>query len=407
MSHFKKFGLLVVMALMGALMLVACGDTATPASTTAPAAAATTTSATTTTGAAAATTAAATTTSAAAATTTGAATTSGATAVSGATNGKSLKVGLVTDIGQLNDKSFNQSAWAGVQQAQKDLGATIKAIETKSENDYANNINQFVNGKYDVIVTVGFLLQDATLAAAKANPTIKFIGVDQAYDNTAPANLTGLVFEEDKAGFLAGVLAAGMSKTHKIASVLGTKSVPAVARYGEGYKAGADYLSKNFAALTGSQPTETKLVYHADGNNAFADPAFGADQAKSLIQSGYDVIFGAGGKTGNGAIEAAADQGNYVVGVDDDQYLTLASEDPKITGKILSSAVKLITPGVFGIIKSIQDGSFKGGGNVVGPVGLAPYHDLESAIPQNLKDAITKIKAGLDDGSIKTGVNIK
>ena len=196
-----------------------------------------------------------------------------------------------------------------------------------------------------------------------------------------------------------------MSKSHKVASVLGTKSVPPVVRYGEGYVKGAAYLSKTFAALTGNQSVDGKLVYHADGNNAFNDPAWGADQAKSLIQSGYDVIFGAGGKTGNGAIEAAADQGTYVIGVDDDQYLTLASEDPKITAKILSSAQKKITPGVFNIVKGITAGSFKSGDNV-GTVGLAPFHDLDATVPQPLKDALTKISAGLDDGSIKTGVTL-
>lgn len=404
MNFFKKFGVLTLLLVLAAMVMSACGDTATSAATTAAA----TTAAATTTSAAATTTSAAT--SAAATTTSAAATSAAATttsAAAGGSNGKVLKIGLVTDIGQINDKSFNESAWNGVLQAQKELGAQVKYIETKSQNDYATNINQFVSANYDVIVTVGFLMQDATTAAAKANPNIKFIGVDQAYDNTAPSNLAGLVFQEDKSGFLAGAVAAGMSKTHKVAAVLGTKSVPAVARYGEGYQAGAAYLSKTFPDLTGNQSTDVKLVYHADGDNAFSDPAWGAEQAKSLIQAGYDIIFGAGGKTGNGAIEAAADQGNYIVGVDDDQYLTLASEDPHVDGEILTSAMKLITPGLFGILKSVQDGSFKGGGNITGPVGVAPYHDLDSKIPQNLKDAINKINSGLQDGSIKTGVNIQ
>ena len=373
MMYLRKLGLLVTLCLLAALALVACGETATPATSGTTAAAAQPTS--------------------------------GAAVTGGAASGKTLKVGLVTDIGQLNDKSFNAAAWAGVQQAGKDLGATTKAIETKATSDYAKNISQFLDDKYDVIVTVGFLMQDATLAAAKANPTVKFIGVDQGYAET-PANLAGLVFEEDKSGFLAGVLAAGISKSHKIAGILGTKSVPAVARFGEGYKAGAAYLDKTFPDMVGKQTTDAKLVYHADGDTAFSDPAWGAEQAKSLIQSGYDVIFGAGGKTGNGAIEGAADQGAFVIGVDDDQYVTLASEDPKIAGKILSSAQKLIQPGVFKIIQTVQAGTFKGGVNV-GPVALAPFHDLDGMVPQALKDTLTKIKTGLDDGSIKTGVTIK
>jgi len=308
---------------------------------------------------------------------------------------------MVTDSGRIDDKSFNQASWEGVQQAQKELGVDIKYIETKDTKDYAKNIKQFVDEKYDVIVTVGFLIGDTTTDAAKANPSIKFIGVDQFQAASAP-NLAGLIFDEDKSGFLAGALAAGMSKSGKLAAVLGTKSVPPVVKFGEGYKAGAGYLFDTSPKLVPSaKKPEVTLTYHPDGDNAFNDPEWGAQQAQSLIQAGHDIVFGGGGNTGNGAVEAGAEKGVYVIGVDTDQYLTL----PKAAPKMLSSATKVLSKGVFGLIKDAQGGKLKGGNNV-GDSGLAPFHDTESAIPAELKDMLKKIDAGLKDGSIKTGVKV-
>ncbi len=419
MRKISSISLLAMLSLLAALILVACGDptaTTAPAATTAAAttAAATTAAATTaapaattaaattaaaTTAAVAATTAVATTAAPAATTAAPAATTAVATTAAVAAGGKKLKVGLVTDTGRVDDKSFNQSAWEAVQKAGKELGFETKYVETKDGKDYAKNIKQFVDDKYDVIVTVGFLMADATVDAAKANPTTLFIAVDQ-FQGADLKNLAGLIFEEDKSGFLAGALAAGMSQKGKIAAVLGTKSVPPVARFGEGYKAGAAYLDANFKTLVKTGKTDVSLTYHAD-ENAFNDPAWGTQQSQSLIQTGNDVIFGAGGGTGNGAIEAAAGQGVWVIGVDTDQYLTL----PRAAPKMLSSATKLITDGVFNLLKDAQAGKLKGGNNVGGS-GLAPFHDSESAIPAELKDALKKIDAGLKDGSIKTGVKI-
>src|SRR5512147_1778744 len=147
-------------------------------------------------------------------------------------------VGLVTDVGKIDDKSFNQSAWEGVKQAEKDLGAIVQYIETTDAKDYAKNIGTFGDAKYDVIVTVGFALGEATVAAAKTYPDVKFIGVDQ-FQAEAVANVAGLNFPEDNAGFLVGALAAQMTKTGKIGAVLGTDLVPPVWRFGEGYRAGA------------------------------------------------------------------------------------------------------------------------------------------------------------------------
>jgi basic membrane protein A len=306
-------------------------------------------------------------------------------------------VGMVTDVGKIDDKSFNQSAWEGVQQSKKDGVATwVQYIETTDAKDYDKNIATFGDAGYDVIVTVGFALTDATRTAAATYPNILFIGVDQdQYAGTIP-NVTGLIFPEDQAGFLVGALAALMSTTHKIGSVCGTDAVPPVWRFGEGYRAGAAY-----ADAQKGMTTEVFVVYHNDVgfDKTFVDPEWGAQTADSMIANGADVIFGAGGKTGNGAVTEAATKGVYAIGVDTDQYYTL----PEAAPMLLSSAMKLITPGVADLIKMAKDGTFPGG-NYLGKASYAPYHDLESKVPADVKSFMETLNNGILDGSIQTGV---
>jgi basic membrane protein A len=301
-----------------------------------------------------------------------------------------LCVGLVTDVGEVDDKSFNQSAWEGVQQAEKELGALIKFVETKDAKDYMANMELFTAKNYDIIVTVGFAMGAATVEAAKKYPNVKFIGVDQFQAETVP-NVIGVMFPEDKAGFLAGVLAASMSKSGTIAAVLGTDLVPPVVAFKEGYEAGAKYVNPNINLIS---------TYHPGGLDvAFTDPEWGASTAKQAIDQGADVVFGAGGKTGNGAlIEVAGQAGKYCIGVDSDQWETVPEAHPCL----ISSAMKLITPAVFNLIKGAKEGTFPAG-NFFGETGLAPFHDFDSVIPQEVKDKIKQADAGLRDGSIKTG----
>ena len=312
-------------------------------------------------------------------------------------------VGLVTDVGKINDKSFNQSAWEGVQQAESDLGAKVQYIETADAKDYDKNIATFADAGYDVIVTVGFGMGEATVKAAGLYPDVKFVGVDQFQaweydgdDSTNVANVAGLNFPEDNAGFLVGALAAMMSESHAIGAVCGTDVVPPVWRFGEGYKAGAAYAD----GMNGTT-TEVFVVYHSDVgfDKTFTDPEWGAQTAQSMMDQGADAIFGCGGITGNGAITAAAQAGAYAIGVDADQYFTL----PEAAPRMLSSAMKLITPGVFDLVKLGHDGSFPSG-NFFGTAGYAPYHDLDSEVPAEVKAEMEKIFAGLNDGSITTDV---
>ncbi|MEZ4516584.1 MAG: BMP family ABC transporter substrate-binding protein [Chloroflexota bacterium] len=302
-------------------------------------------------------------------------------------------IGLVTDVGEVDDKSFNQSAWEGAQQAATDLGAAqVQYIETKDAKDYGANIDLFATQGYDIIVTVGFAMGEATLEAAANYPDIDFIGVDQFQSDTV-SNVTGLIFPEDKSGFLAGALAGMLTESNTIASVLGTDLVPPVVAFNEGYKGGAKYVNPDVTIID---------TYHPGGLDvAFVDPEWGASTAKQALDQGADVVFGAGGKTGNGAlIEVASSPGNWCIGVDTDQWETVPEAHPCL----VSSAMKLITPGVVDLAKLSNSGEFPGG-NYIGAVGLAPFHDHESDVSQEIKDKLAEIDAGLADGSISTGYN--
>jgi len=302
-----------------------------------------------------------------------------------------LCVGLVTDVGEIDDKSFNQSAWEGVQQAEKDLGALVKYVETKDAKDYGANIALFADKKYDVIVTVGFALGAATAEAAAKYPDVKFIGVDAFQSEPFLPNVVGLVFHEDQSGFLAGALAGMMTKTGTIAAVLGTNLVPPVQAFKVGYEKGAAYVKPDVKVIA---------TYHPGGLDvAFTDPEWGATTAKQALDNGADVVFGAGGKTGNGAlIEVAGSAGKYCIGVDSDQWETV----PEAHSCLISSAMKLITPGVIELITMAKDGNFPSG-NYYGAAGLAPFHDFDSQIPTEVKDKLAEIDKALKDGSLVTG----
>jgi len=326
-------------------------------------------------------------------------------ACSGGGGGK-LKVGLVTDTGGVNDKSFNQSAWVGVQKAGEEFGWDVNFIESKQPTDYEKNIDQFATEDYDVIVSVGFLMGDATAAKAKQYPDIKFAIIDNAYfptegsaacgadvtdcyDDGGLTNVTSLMFQEDQVGFLAGVLAAGMSQTGVVCSVSGME-IPPVVRFVVGYQNGAKWMNPD---------TETLNVYIP----SFVDPAKGKETGTSMIGQNCDVIFGVGGNTGNGGLLAAKEAGLMAIGVDVDQYLTY----PEVKDALLSSAAKNVDVAVYEYLKAVKDGKAEAGINTAdinnGGVGLAPFHDWDSKIPQEVKDKIQEATNGLKDGSITTG----
>ena len=304
---------------------------------------------------------------------------------------ENLCVGLVTDVGKVDDKSFNQSAYEGALLAGRESGAQVDFIETTDSKDYATNIGTFVDQKFDVILTVGFALGEATIKAATDNPKTSFIGVDQFQGKALP-NLTGLIFNEDKAGFLAGALAGLVTKTNKVGAVLGTNLVPPVVAYKEGFEAGAKYSNPKVSV---------KSTYHPGGIDvAFTDPTFGADTARQALDQGIDVIFGAGGKTGNGALAEVAKKGGaaFCIGVDTDQWETVPEAHPCL----ITSAVKLITPAVAKIVGDIKAGTAKGG-NFFGDVGLSSYHDFDATIAEDVKTKISDLTPKVISGEVPTG----
>jgi basic membrane protein A len=317
-----------------------------------------------------------------------------------------LKVGLVTDTGGVNDKSFNQSAWEGVQKAAKEFGWEAKFIESKQPTDYEKNIDQFATEKYDVIVTVGFLMGDATAIKAKQYPNIKFAIIDNSYYPTKDSkacddtvkdcytdgglkNVTSLMFQEDEVGYLAGVLAAGMSKTGTVCTVSGMQ-IPPVERYVVGFQNGAKWYKAASKALNVYIPS-------------FTDPAKGKETGQSMIDQGCDVVFGVGGNTGNGGLLAASEKSLMAIGVDVDQYNTY----PEVKGALISSAMKNVDVAVYEYLKTVKGATSKAGAVTAnlknGGVGLAPFHDWDSKIPADVKAKIQEASTGLVAGSIKTG----
>lgn len=327
----------------------------------------------------------------------GGSTTTTTSSTPGASCTKTWKVGLVTDVGKLSDKSFNSNSYQGVQDAMADSTLCVqgKAIESTSENDYPKNIQTFVDQKYDMIVTVGFKLGDASIAAAKANPSVKIVMVDNAdfADKVTPANLLGLTFQEDQAGYLAGALAGLATKTNTIAGVYGL-DIPPVHKYRVGFENGAKATNPNIKVLGIYQPES--------GAKDFNDPDFGKQNALTFFGKGADIVFGAGGNTGNGALLAAVEQKKMCVGVDVDQFLSYPDADTCL----ITSAEKHLSTAVKTAIQNMVKGSFTNG--VLNfdaknkGVGYSPFHNFQGTLGQ-YQSKLDTILAGLVDGSVKTG----
>jgi basic membrane protein A len=301
-------------------------------------------------------------------------------------------VGLVTDGGKITDQAFNQAAWDGLQQAKNVYNAKVDYIETVDWKDYYKNITAFAVVKYDVIVVMGSELGEATTQAAKEYPDIYFIGIDQTQPSAALPNLAGLVFPEDQAGFLAGALAAQLSKSGKIGGVFASDVLTSIWRIGEAYRAGAQHIKPEI---------EVSLLYHneVDPGASFSDPEWGATTAASLVEEGADVVFGAGEKTAQGALVGAVQAGALGIGYDIDQYNAL----PEAQKGLVSSVIKLVTPGVFHLIVSVREAKFAGG-NMLGEVDYAPFHALKTQISDETKTKIWEVRAALLDGTLKTDV---
>jgi basic membrane protein A len=296
---------------------------------------------------------------------------------------KKIKVGLVTDIGGLNDRSFNQLANEGLERAKSELGVDGRVLTSAKNSDYVPNLSSLAQQKYDLVIGVGFLMAEAMETVAKKFPDTKFAIIDypQAAMKSKPANVDGLLFKENEAGYLVGTLAALYTKDKggdQVISSVGGQKIPPVDGYIAGYQAGAKKANPGIKTLNG---------YSED----FVKQDLCKELALNQIAEGSQVVFQVAGQCGLGALDAAKEKGVVGIGVDADQgYLG---------AHILSSALKKVDVAVFDTVKAVQDGSFKGGTDTVfdvktGGVGYGKLSADATKYEDQLKQVEEQIKSG-------------
>lgn len=294
-----------------------------------------------------------------------------------------LKIGMVTDVGGVNDQSFNQSAWEGLQKAKKELGVKVSYQESKQDADYPANLETLYDAKNDLIWGIGFKMSDAILLAAKQNPKQKYAIIDYTYGAQTPPNVIGVMFKVEEGAFLAGYIAAKMSKTGTI-GFIGGMSVPIIHHFQYGFKAGAKFANKKINVI--EQYAES-----------FTDAAKGKAIANQMMGKNADVIFHAAGAVGDGVIEATKEKNKMAVGVDRDQnYLA-----PK---NVITSSMKRVDSAIFNVVADLNKGTFKGGSTIEyglkdGAVDIAPT--TSKMIPSVLLEDVAKLKKQIIDGKIK------
>jgi basic membrane protein A len=294
---------------------------------------------------------------------------------------KKIKVGLVTDIGGLNDRSFNQLANEGLKRAQSELGVETQVLTSKSNADYVPNLSSLAQKKFDVVIAVGFLMAEATDTVAAKFPDTKFaiVDVDVTTMKSKPTNALGLLFAEQQSGYIAGYLAGLYTKDEggDTISAVGGQEIPPVQKYIAGYQKGA----QDAAGI------KTVYGYSQD----FVDQAKCKELALNHIAEGAKVVFQVAGQCGLGALDAAKEKSVQGVGVDADQgYLG---------DYIITSAIKKVDVAVFDAIKAAQDGSFKGGDNVIfdvksGGAGIGAISAAGSKYESKVKEIQDKIASG-------------
>jgi basic membrane protein A and related proteins len=297
--------------------------------------------------------------------------------------GKKIKVGLVTDIGGLNDRSFNQLANEGFERAKSELGVEGRVLTSSKNSDYVPNLSSLAQQKYDIVIGVGFLMAEAMETVAKKFPDTNFAIIDypQAAMKSKPTNVDGLLFKENEAGYLAGTLAGLYVKDKggdQVVSTVGGQKIPPVDSYIAGFQAGAKKANPGIKTLNG---------YSED----FVKQDLCKELALNQIAEGSQVVFQVAGQCGLGALDAAKEKGVQGIGVDADQgYLG---------SHILTSALKKVDVAVFDTVKAVQDGSFKGGTDTVfdvktGGVGLGKVSSEGSKYEEQVNQVMEQIKSG-------------
>jgi basic membrane protein A len=287
-------------------------------------------------------------------------------------DGEALKVGLVTDIGGLNDRGFNQLAFQGLKQAESDLGVEIRVLESKSDADYIPNLQTLAEDGFNLIISVGFLMTEATAEAAKAFPDTRFAIVDSAFDPPIE-NAQGLLFKEQETGYLVGYMAGLVTESNTVSSVGGQK-IPPVDRFIAGFQKGAQDANPQVQTL-----------------NGYSQDFVAQDKCKEValdqISKGSDVVFQVAGGCGLGALDAANERNVWGIGVDADQAF--------LGEHVLTSALKRVDVAVFKTIESVVNDTFEGAG--VTTFGLAEDGvGLGEVSPNAPADAVEQTRAQID-----------
>jgi len=293
-----------------------------------------------------------------------------------------VSIAMVTDVGGINDQSFNQSAWEGLQRAQSELGVKVSYVESNQSADYPRNLETLVDSNNDLIWGIGFLMGDVLLAEAQNNPTQKYAIIDVAYADT-PSNLIGVVFREQEPSFLVGYIAGKMTESNKVGFVGGVKFA-LIEKFEYGFRAG----------VASANPDAEVYVQYAE---SFTDAAAGKAIATQFYQQGADIVFHAAGGVGDGVIEAAREQGRWAIGVDRDQN-DLAPEN------VLTSAMKRVDNAMFNVAKELAAGRFAGGttveyGLAEGGVGIAPSSNKH--VPADILAEVQQIENRITTGALQ------
>lgn len=304
-----------------------------------------------------------------------------------------FKIAMVTDTGGVNDQSFNQSSWEGLQKLKTDTGADVSYTESKQESDYATNLDKEADDGNKLIWGIGFAMADAITNAAKSNPDISYAIIDNSYGDQTPANVTGVMFRAQEPSFLVGYIAAKTTKTGKVGFVGGMTSA-IIDQFEYGYRAGVAYAAKELGKT---------ITVDAQYAESFSDASKGKAIAQKMFSNGCDVVFHAAGGVGVGVIEAAKEANKFAIGVDRDQAY-LAPDN------VLTSAMKLVNQAVELVSKDAMDGKEIGGqtytyGLTEDAVGIPTEHKLMGddtynaamALEQKIKDKSITPPANKDE----------
>ena len=298
---------------------------------------------------------------------------------------------LVTDTRGLKDFGINQDTWAGLEQSKANgVIDQIAYIESVDARDYEKNIAFFVNAGYDVIITSGIGLQNATLHSAYLYPASVFVGMNQADAESVP-NFIAVTFPEDQMGFIAGALAAQLTRTNIIGAVCETSGIDAMRRYCEGFRAGAQYINPALDVI---------VVYREAGSSEklFIDEAWGSENAQMLITRGADVIFAVGGETGAGALRTATEADIQLIGAERDQGAALGEKGLSVVTSVLGRSSFTVQE----LMRRVKAGNWTDA--QASPIG---YVSLEGVVPQSVIMELEEILTGLASGEVKTNVTVE